>query len=855
MVWTDQAAHDLRFAIRMFARNPGFSAAAILTLATGIGANVAIFSVVNAILLRPLPYDRPDRLVHIVENVPVQDGTTSVPRAVPAFDLGTLAAFRGETRTLSQVGVALSAVMTLSRPDGPTRLTGVRLSADSFPMLGGRPILGRTFTLDEDAAGADAVIVLSHSLWHQHFGGSPGILGQPVILDGRSYSVVGVMPRSFQYPNAQTQFWTPLALAATSPDLHTRATITARVRDDVSIDAAAQEVRSILSQLRPERAVTERTPTSTAAPPLPTQLGAVSGLPRFELISIQEQLVAPVRPALRVLTVAVALVLLIACVNVANLLLARTGARQRELAIRRAIGASPARLLRQALTESVALALAGGALGIAVAVGAIELLPMIGVSLPRQDLIAGVSVPRLDEVVIDTPVLIFSVALSVFTGLLFGLAPAARQALTNPMDTLRTDFTSAPGFNLFRRHRLQGILIVAEVTAAMMLLAGSGLLAVSFAKLSIVRRGYDAAGVLTFQVASPKHADRLAAFAEDLVARIRTLPGVRAAGYAGALPMVQTVGSVPLTRRPASGSNAPPIPMSSEFRLPPDRPNPRYVSREFLRVMGTRVIAGRDFDEKDSVGQQPVILINETVARSGVLGKEPIGHLVYAIGPKPWQVIGIVEDTRDLGLELEPNPQVFMNFSQLPGALGPDGIEQPYFAVRSDSDERRPTLVADIRGILREMDPDAMLDNVATMGQLVSNSVSRRRMYTVIFGSLAGCALVLAAVGIYGVIAYSVGQRTREIGIRVALGAHHRQIIGLVLGQTVILTVLGGVLGTAGAAAGTQYLEGMLFGVTPLDPSTFIGIWVVLACIAAAAAVMPAHRAVRIDPIRAIRCE
>jgi putative ABC transport system permease protein len=267
------------------------------------------------------------------------------------------------------------------------------------------------------------------------------------------------------------------------------------------------------------------------------------------------------------------------------------------------------------------------------------------------------------------------------------------------------------------------------------------------------------------------------------------------------------------------------------------------------------VIAGRDFDEKDTAGQLPVLLINDTLARSGVLGRDPIGKQVYVIGPKPWQVIGIVEDTRDLGLELEPNAQVFMSFGQLPGALGPDGIEYPYFAVRTAGDEPRPNLIADIRGILREMDPDAMLDNVATLEQLVSNSVSRRRMYTVILGSLAGSALALAAVGIYGVIAYSVGQRTREIGIRVALGARHRQIIGLVLGQTVILTVLGGVLGTAGAAAVTRYLEGMLFGVTPLDPSTFIGIWIVLACLAAAAAVMPARRAVRIDPIRAIRWE
>jgi putative ABC transport system permease protein len=540
ILWIHQAAHDLRFAIRTFVRNPGFSAAGILTLALGIGANVAIFSVVHAVLLRPLPYDRPDRLVHVVENVPVQDGASSAPRRMPAFDLGTLPAFRAETRTLSHVGVALTAAMTLSRREGPTRVEGARLSADFFPMLVVRPILGRTFTIEEEAAGADAVIVLSHSMWHRYFRGSSAIVGRPVMLDGRGYSIIGVMPRSFQYPNAQTQFWIPLGIAATGPELYTRATITARVRDEVHVDATAQEVRSVLSQLRSTRAPSGRNPESASTTQAP--LGPASAPPRFELVPVQEQLVSSVRPALRVLTVAVALVLLIACVNVANLLLARTTGRQSELAIRRAIGATPGRLLRQALTESLALALAGGALGIGVALGGIRLLRAIGVSLPRRDLTAGVSVPRLDEVVLDGPVLVFALVLAVLTGIVFGLVPAARQAVANPMDALRTDSASAPGFNLFRRHRVQGVLIVAEVMVAIILLAGGGLLAVSFAKLLTVSRGYDPSGVLTFQVATPRHAYRPAPFAEEFVARLRALRGVQAAAYAGALPMIQTVG-------------------------------------------------------------------------------------------------------------------------------------------------------------------------------------------------------------------------------------------------------------------------------------------------------------------------
>jgi putative ABC transport system permease protein len=836
-LWIGQAAHDLRFAVRMYRRNTGFCTAAVLTLAIGIGANVAIFTVVNAVLLRPLPYDRSDRLVHIVENVAVQDGTSTVLRRVPAFDLGTLDAFRGETKALSHAGVALSEVLTLARPDGAIRLTGARLSAGILSMLAVRPMLGRGFTAAEESGGADAVVILSYAVWQRHFGGDRGILGQPLRLDGRGYAVVGVMPPTFQFPNAHTQFWIPLGGAASRSERFTRATITARVKDDVSIEAATEETARILTELRPAR--------TTPAPD--------SSAPRFALVPIQEQLVAPIRPALRVLTVAVALVLLIACANVANLLLARAATRQSEFAVRRAIGASASRLFRQALTESSALALAGGALGVAMAVGAIRLMQTIGVSLPRRDLTAGVSVPRLQEVALDGWVLLFAVVLSLVTGVVFGLAPAARQALTSPMDTLRADAASAPGFNLFRRYRMQAILIVAQVAAAMTLLVGGGLLAVSFAKLLTVSRGYEPSGVLTFQVASPKHAYRLGNFAEELVDRIRALPGVQAVGYAGALPMIQTVGSVFLRTSPRDRSDASPV-ASLDARLAADRPNPRYVSPEFLRVMGTRVIAGRGFDEKDTAGQPLVLLINETLARSGILGEQPIGRQVYVIGPKPWEVIGIVEDTRDLGLELEPNPQVFMTFHQLPGALGPDGVQEPYFAVRTAGKDPGPDLVAAIRRILNASDPDAMLDNVASMEQLVSNSISRRRMYTVVLGGLAGSALALAAVGIYGVIAYSVGQRAREIGIRIALGADRVQILRLVLGQTLALVVLGGVLGTGGAAVVTRYLEGMLFGVRPLDPTTFIGIWIVFGCLAAAAAVVPALNALRIDPIQSIRC-
>ncbi len=853
LFWFEQALQDLRYAVRIFSRNTGFSASAIATLALAIGANGTIFSVVNAVVFRPLPYPNAARLVEIIESVPASSVTAGAVRRGPAMDLRTFVEFRKRTSSFSELGVGLPTTMTLGgRRDGPVRLQGFRTSPATWPMLGVQPALGRPFEAREETPGFDDVVIVSHQAWQRYFDGRADILGQTAVLDDRTYSVIGVMPRGFQYPNPQSEFWIPFALP--DPDPFSRVTITARVKDGVSMQAATADVRTTLARLRDDVPLHGSTAASPSAAP-PIDEHAV-GRPRFDLVSVQDELVALVRPGLRILAVAVIAVLLIAIVNVANLLLARTASREREIAVRRALGASRARLVRQVLAESVVLGLAGGVAGMGLAFGGVELVRTLGASLSRADLGTGVSIPRLDEIGIDGGVLAFTALLSIATGLVFGLVPAFQQSRTAPMNVLREGATSGvSGFSRVGRYRMQGALIVAEICLAMMLLVGGLLLIVSFVKLATVDRGYEQSNVLTFQVGSPQGSYAPPTFPEELIARLSTLPGVRAAGYAGALPMVQVVGSVPVrTTRQKPPSAGQPYEASLDARLPPERPNPRYVSRDFLTVTGTRLLAGRGFGDNDRAGQARVMLVNETLARSGVLGSHPLGTQVYAIGPEPWEIVGIVEDTRDLGLDRDANPQFFIDCRQVPGLFGPGGLDRPYYAVRVEDGQHAATL-ADIRAIVRQLDPRAVVDNAATMEQLVSNSLSRRRMYTVVLGGFAAVAVALAMVGIYGVIAYCVTQRRREIGIRMALGASRSRILRLVLGQTAALGMVGIAAGLAGAALVTRYLEGMLFGLTPLDTSTFIAAPLALLTVGAAAALLPAWTATMVDPLRALRAE
>jgi putative ABC transport system permease protein len=838
----DSLFQDLRYAARSLARSPGFTTVAILTLALGIGANTAIFSVVNAVLLRPLPYNDADRLVHIFGNVAPGDSQAGPARRVPAMQVADLPALRAQTQTLSHVTFYLRFQVTLAG-DGAIRLEGTRVSADTFAMLGGQPLLGRRFEQKEELSGADAVVILSHALWQRRFGGAPGAVGQSLTLDGRAYTVIGVMPRGFQFPDSSSQFWIPFV--ATDFQSMGGAPI-ARLKDGVPVATAAAELSTLMPAAR-----TERARSGGVFPPLPAG---------YELVSLQELLVSPVRPALVVLTGAVGFVLLIACVNMANLLLARTTSRRREIAVRLAIGASRWRLIRQTLTESVLLAVLGGVAGSVLAYLGIELLQGLGAGLPRRDIGPGVGLPRLDEIGLDGAALFFTLAMSIVTGVLFGIAPAVRQAGPNPIEVLRDGAgASASGFSLTRRHRLQGVLVVAEIAMATMLFLGGGLLMRSLINLSNVDPGYDPTHVLTAQVVLPRGrypGPEVTAFTEEVTARLRRVAGVRSAAYARQLPTVRARQGGLLRFTPDLPPRFP-APPPFDARQPPESPDVRVVSRDFLNVMGIRVVAGRGFDEGDGAGRPQVMLINQTLARSGYLGDHPIGRQVYAIGRSPWEIVGIVADVHQFDLDRDPDPQVFIDYRQEPTSPRPPALgvppPSPYFAVRTANASLN--VAPALRTIVRDLEPQATVDNVATMEQLLSNSLSRPRLYAVLLGIFAGVAVALTAIGIYGVMGYSVAQRTREIGIRMALGAHRAAVMGLVLRQAAAVTVIGIVCGIGAAAAVSKYLRGLLFGLTPLDASTFVGVALLFASIAMFSSYVPARRATKVDPILALRSE
>jgi predicted permease len=836
----DELRQDVTYGTRQMARAPGFTAVAVLTLALGIGATTAIFSVVNAVLLRPLPYDGSERLVRIVELVPASDDTTVPQRRAVGLSLSDLVAFRTEATTFSHVGAYAGATPLVANGGDVARLDMVRTSPALFEMIGVRPLIGRSFEPNDETPGRDDVVILSHALWQRLFGGAPDVLGRPLAIDARSYVVIGVMPPDFQFPDAQTQLWIPYAIGGAS--LRGRVAPLARLADGVSLQAATEQMNTILPRLQ----------TSARPPTGETPVFAVEG--------IQEQIVAPVRPALTVLVGAVGVVLLIACVNVANLLMARTTARHREIAVRLALGAGRGRVLRQLLTESLLLAIVAGVAGVGLAFGGVALLRTFGASLARRDMTVDVSIPRLDEIGLDWTALAFALAAVVVAGVLSGMAPAFRQSRASHADALRQGGASNDtGFNLLRRHRAQGLLVVAEIAMAMVLLVGAGLLMRSFVKLSSVDPGFDAANVLTFNIYSPRfrspfnpnppgadEAPRPAIFAETFLSRLKTLPGVTDAGYTEILPLVRFRVGARLRKTPEMPATPPPPP--SARGTSPESPDIRVMSHEFMAAMGMRIVAGRGFDESDGAGRPLVMLINRALARSGFFGPDPIGERAYAVGSQPWEVIGIVDDVRQYGLDREPDPQIFFDIRQVPS-----GNPNVYYAVRTTGPSS--ALVPAMRGIAMELEPQAILDNVATMEQLVANSISRPRLYTVLLGVFAAVAVTLAVIGIYGAMAYAVTQRTREIGIRVALGAERSRVTGLVLGQSLILIAIGMTVGLAGAAAGTRYLQGMLFGLTPLDAPTFAAMALLFAGVALVAAIIPARRATKVDPLVALRCE
>jgi putative ABC transport system permease protein len=829
---------DVRYALRGFVKNRGFTTVAVLTLALGIGATTAIFSVVNAVLLRPLPGRGSDRLVRLYENVPPEtpDGRT---RRLPGMNVRELLEVRARSRTLSHVVANGFAMVTAACPMGAVRLFGTPVSASAFPMLGVQPAIGRWFEDSEEAAGRDHVIVLSDAAWTRCFDRASDVVGKTVTFTGRApgglggtvpldvpFTVVGVMAARFRFPGSDAQFWTPLAVAPRPDGRPLRTSMMAKLAEGATVDAAVAELSAIVREVR----------------------GATSPFDprRFELVRVRDETVAPVKPALRVLTGAVAFVLLIACANAANLLLARAAGRSREMAIRAALGAGRVRLLRQTLTESLLLSLTGGAVGTALAFAGVRLFHVLGTRLPRFDLAGGAAFPRLDEIAVDRSVLLFVLAVSAVTGALFGLAPALRLPATPDAEALRGSAAFASGFRLRSGRRVQGLLVVAQIAMATLVFVAAALLLRSFVNLTRVDPGYDAANVLTFQIAMPgeRTPAELSAFAEAVAAGVRSLPGVEATGYANQLPMVglrDTAGGLHRTADP-------------QRRPAPGGPDARFISRGYLEAMGVHLIAGRSLADGDGAGAPRVLLMNQALARNEFPGENPIGQRVFiGRGVEPYEVIGIVADVRQFSLDREPEPQFFVDVRQWPASGPPMFPGGAYYAVRTSA---APTgSVAAIRAAVAQVDAHATLDNIATMERLVSNSVTEPRLYAALVGTFAAVAVALAAIGVYGVVAYAVSQRTREIGIRVALGAARSDVLRLVLRQGAQLTVVGLALGIGGAAAATRSLQSLLFGVTPLDPWMFAAVAIAFGGMAMVASFVPARRATAIDPLEALRTE
>jgi putative ABC transport system permease protein len=753
-----------------------------------------------------------------------------------ALSVSELETFRSHSKTVSSLGVSIPTIRTLTGAGEAARLVGTRLTPAILSLLDAHPALGRSLRAEEAVAGADTVIILSHSTWQRYFGGRADVIGQVATFDGKPHTVVGVMPAGFAFPDPETEFWMPFVAEATDTR---RLGVTARLQQGVTMAAAADEMTSVIPRLRNEPA--------GGAPPLPP------GVPRFEVARLLDLTVAPVRPALLLLAGAVGFVLVIACLNVANLLLARSADRQREMAVRLAVGARRSRLIRQTLTESLLLAVAGGLAGVGLAFGGVRLLRTLGTSLARRDLGPVPSLPRLAEIEIDGSVLLFTVLVSILTGVLFGVAPAMRLSGSRQMIALRSGTAAGgAGFNLFRGERVQGLLVVVEIAMAMVLLIGGGLLIHSFVKLSQVDLGYDPRHVLSFQVSLPAGRTdlQLRQLADRLVERLESLPQVRTVGYVEALPNTMVSGRFVVLRTTPQMPSSIRRPMPGAFTA--DTPDTRLVSKDFLASLRIQAVAGRTFGENDGPGQPRVLVINETLARSGLLGATPLGRHVYALGDLPWEIIGIVEDVRQFGPAQQAEPQLFIDFRQVPESQRLSGVGL-YFTVRVNGDST--ALVPSVRTISREIDSQTIVDNIAPLEQLVSNAVARPRLYAVLLGMFAAVAVLLAATGIYGVMSHAVTRRTREIGIRVALGARRSAVMALILRQSLVLTAVGIALGAGGAVALTRSLEQMLFGLEPLDAATYTAVSVLFAAVAAMAAYVPARRATQVDPLVALRHE
>ena len=808
---------DIRFGLRMLTKNAGFTAIAVLTLALGIGANTAIFSVVNAELLRPLPFHDSGRLVRVgVTNS--RTGWKFGSADYPDFN-----DWRSQNKVFEKIAAYFENNFTLTGVASPAHLEGEVVSADLFALLGATPALGRTFLPVEDEANHD-VVILEHQFWKDQFGGDPSIIGRTITLDNKAYTVVGVMPAGFAFPlqRKPVSLWTTfsstqLTVDNTPPITKQRGAhfmdVIARLKPGVSIAQAQAGMDVIAAQLAQQYPDTNK------------YFGV-------QLEPERERITRSVRPALLVLMAAVGLVLLIACVNVANLLLARATTRGREIAIRAALGAGRSRVIRQLLTESLLLAGLAGILGVIIAAWGSAFL----VQLSPEDL------PRAAEIHTDGWVLAFTVAISLLTGVVFGLAPAVQVTRSNLVDALKEGSLSSTAGS--RRHQLRNWLVIVEMALALVLLVSAGLLIRSLVRLQNVNPGFDPHNVLAadLDLPSPKYSNaRQAQFARDLLSKLQALPGVQSA--AGVIPLPMSGGemrtSVEIEGRPVAKSDEE---HSTIFSVTPD----------YFRTMKIPLLQGRDFSAQDGPDSNPVVIVTESLARQFFPGENAIGkriRLGISVDDKPSrmrEIIGVVGDVKFKDLADESMPTSYMPQSQIP-------IGMLTIVTRTAGDPS--SLSRPLAETVRSIDPDMPAYHIKTIEEYLDGTIAIPRFNTVLLGIFAVLALILTSIGLYGVISYSVAQRTHEIGIRMALGAQPRDMLRLVVGQGIRLGVYGVGLGLIAAFAFTHFLSSLLFGITATDPISFATVVVTLLAVVVLACYIPARRAMRVDPMVALRYE
>lgn len=796
---------DLVYALRMMRRNKSVTAIILLTLMVGIGANSAIFSIVYGVLLKPLPYRNPEQLVRIFDHwkksSEPQDREADVAPA-NYYD------WKEQTQSFSGIAAFGTGGAGLSSGTEPQKINAAVVSPEFFNVMGVTPAHGRL--LGQDDLKAPDVIVLSYELWKRQFGGNAGIVGQSAKLDGGSYTVVGIAPEGFSYPE-KTQVWAPLVITANpvvSRDGHFLK-IVARLKPGVTPDQAQSEMNTVAARLEQQYPATNK------------DLGA-------RVVSMHEYAVSTVKTVLIILVMAVGFVLLIACANIANLLLVRAFSRQKEMSVRIALGGTRKRLIGQLLTESFVLAIAGGILGLLFAAAAVSLLSSVTVS----------DMPLSDQVGLNAPVLIFTFAISVLTGVLFGLIPAWQTTKVNLNETLKEG--GGKGVSEASGSRMRGTLVVFEVALTLVLLIGAGLMIKSFASLLKTDLGFQAQNVLTFELDLPNknYPDqaRTAVFYDSLVTKLKSLPGV------------QSVGGV--TMLPLGGDNR-----IFSFRIegqpavdPAQRPtaNYRVAMPEYFSAMSIPLQSGRMLTPADTQGSAPVLLINERMAKR-YFPEGALGQRIYIRNDQnPREIVGVVESVKHFALDQEPQPEMYVPYGQSPSR---------YMRMVVRTDVAPKTLINAAQRQVWELDPELPVSEMNSMDDLVSKSVSQQWSTMVLLTLFAAVALVLAAIGIYGVLSYSVTQRTREIGIRMALGASRNEILKLIITKGMMLTAIGIVLGIAGSYALTRAIRSLLFGVGTLDLAIFVVVPVVFAVVALFACLFPARKAARVDPLVALRYE